>query len=837
MSVDANTGNAFLDSYARQINQLEKDPNATPEYDAALEKQFDAVKAQVLGDGGSTPGAGNGGPATTHGTGSSGATGSTGSKGGPGSPPATGSNSGTTPPPPVADSIGQITSTAGPDAAATVQKIADGAAASIGGSAGTSVAATAAQAGANAAQHVIDTGGTSAQAATAAQTAAQAVATAGAAGGPAAAANVATIADPATAQSVANTAAHAAETAGGGAVGSAIAAAVTRAGAAGGAAAAEAVATAAEIGGVAAATATADAAVFASVVAGGGAAGETAAATAAQAAADVAGRVHDAGGSADEAATASRLVADAAEAGGAKLAGDVASVVNMATLLGGTTNDMARLANDVTRAFNIGGAGTADAVVGTAGEVFGGAMLNQIAGNSAGSSLADIENVASTIVEAAEQGGPELAEDVASVVTTVASAGGTGANMTAAADAVTNAFVWGETAGAQAVRNAVESASSHGVADIADVASTVAEIVDDYGAGAAEEAVPAIVTVAAAGGSVADMTDVADAVASAFAEDGVDGAEAVVQAVQGASRSGVDNIASVASIVSNAVTEHGSAFAQDVGQAVDMVAAAGGDADNMRETAEALDLAFQHGRQDTADAVVRAAQAVADVGGNGKQITDISYTVAESAEALFLSGEGNQPIWLPLWRALHSARPRRWKAPAPPTSLRLRAPSLIDPRSRNRRPTLFWLCIRSVEDRARSLGHRVARGIPFLPRNLVARLHEAVVEQNAQLAVAASGGQSHPVIGLWSVGLRDELRHALVVEDIRKIDRWTARYKLATVAWPAEPLDPFFNANTMDDIAAAEQLTALEVTSALTGTAFQKPVAVLRPIFKMISLS
>ena len=60
--------------------------------------------------------------------------------------------------------------------------------------------------------------------------------------------------------------------------------------------------------------------------------------------------------------------------------------------------------------------------------------------------------------------------------------------------------------------------------------------------------------------------------------------------------------------------------------------------------------------------------------------------------------------------------------------------------------------------------------------------------------------------------MREELRHALVVEDIRKIDRWTARYKLATVTWPAEPLDPFFNANTMDDIAEAERLAELDGT-------------------------
>lgn len=103
-----------------------------------------------------------------------------------------------------------------------------------------------------------------------------------------------------------------------------------------------------------------------------------------------------------------------------------------------------------------------------------------------------------------------------------------------------------------------------------------------------------------------------------------------------------------------------------------------------------------------------------------------------------------------------------------------------------------------------------AADCPFLPRDLLARLHRARAEENAELAVAASAGQSHPVIGLWSVALREELRHALVVENIRKIDRWTARYRLATVSWPAEPLDPFFNANTVDDIAEAERLAELD---------------------------
>ncbi len=99
---------------------------------------------------------------------------------------------------------------------------------------------------------------------------------------------------------------------------------------------------------------------------------------------------------------------------------------------------------------------------------------------------------------------------------------------------------------------------------------------------------------------------------------------------------------------------------------------------------------------------------------------------------------------------------------------------------------------------------------PFLPRDLVARLDQARRLQNAELAVAASGDQTHPVIGLWSVRLRQELRNALVVEGVRKIDRWTARYPLVTVTWQTTPLDPFFNANTAEDLEEADRLAALD---------------------------
>jgi len=103
----------------------------------------------------------------------------------------------------------------------------------------------------------------------------------------------------------------------------------------------------------------------------------------------------------------------------------------------------------------------------------------------------------------------------------------------------------------------------------------------------------------------------------------------------------------------------------------------------------------------------------------------------------------------------------------------------------------------------------VAADCPFLPRDLVARMQADRLAMQAELAVTASGGQSHPVIGLWKVSLRHELRHALVVEQCRKVGRWTARYRLATTQWAAAPVDPFFNANTPDDLSEAQVLAAL----------------------------
>ncbi|NIA69555.1 molybdenum cofactor guanylyltransferase MobA [Pelagibius litoralis] len=101
-----------------------------------------------------------------------------------------------------------------------------------------------------------------------------------------------------------------------------------------------------------------------------------------------------------------------------------------------------------------------------------------------------------------------------------------------------------------------------------------------------------------------------------------------------------------------------------------------------------------------------------------------------------------------------------------------------------------------------------ASDAPFFPTDMVEQMAEAVEAAGADLACAITHGRTHPVFGLWRVSLRDDLRRAMLEEEIRKVDRWTARYKLVAVDFPdietaAGPLDPFFNTNRPEDLEEA----------------------------------
>jgi molybdopterin-guanine dinucleotide biosynthesis protein A len=99
----------------------------------------------------------------------------------------------------------------------------------------------------------------------------------------------------------------------------------------------------------------------------------------------------------------------------------------------------------------------------------------------------------------------------------------------------------------------------------------------------------------------------------------------------------------------------------------------------------------------------------------------------------------------------------------------------------------------------------VAADTPFLPGDLVVRLDAARRAAGVPLACAASGGWTHPVIGLWPVALADALEADLRA-GMRKIDAWTAQHGVASAEFSMEPFDPFFNVNRPGDLAEAEAL-------------------------------
>lgn len=98
----------------------------------------------------------------------------------------------------------------------------------------------------------------------------------------------------------------------------------------------------------------------------------------------------------------------------------------------------------------------------------------------------------------------------------------------------------------------------------------------------------------------------------------------------------------------------------------------------------------------------------------------------------------------------------------------------------------------------------VSTDCPFLPADLVARLR-AAADGGADIALAESDGRVHPVIGLWRVSLRHDLRHAVALEDERKVERFCDRHRTVRANFPSAGGDPFFNINTPADLAAAER--------------------------------
>lgn len=104
----------------------------------------------------------------------------------------------------------------------------------------------------------------------------------------------------------------------------------------------------------------------------------------------------------------------------------------------------------------------------------------------------------------------------------------------------------------------------------------------------------------------------------------------------------------------------------------------------------------------------------------------------------------------------------------------------------------------------------VSTDAPLIPADLVERLAAALDEHEEKISLAKSDGHLHPVIGLWPVALADDLESALN-EGVRKVLHWTDRHGTLGVDFPlvasrGREIDPFFNANTPEELDEVAEL-------------------------------
>src|SRR5260221_172392 len=92
---------------------------------------------------------------------------------------------------------------------------------------------------------------------------------------------------------------------------------------------------------------------------------------------------------------------------------------------------------------------------------------------------------------------------------------------------------------------------------------------------------------------------------------------------------------------------------------------------------------------------------------------------------------------------------------------------------------------------------------PFLPLDLVRRLRVALEDGGADLAVAKTGEQAHPVFSLMRRAVLPSLQQFLAGGE-RKIDSWYAALSVVEVSFDDEA-DAFLNINTRDELAGLER--------------------------------
>ena len=98
---------------------------------------------------------------------------------------------------------------------------------------------------------------------------------------------------------------------------------------------------------------------------------------------------------------------------------------------------------------------------------------------------------------------------------------------------------------------------------------------------------------------------------------------------------------------------------------------------------------------------------------------------------------------------------------------------------------------------------------PFLPDNLVAELHQQIVQADADIACVRYQGCAQPTFSLWHKRVMPAIERALLVEQNGGFKPLLEDLNSLYLDWPDQTINPFFNINTPADLAEAELLLCL----------------------------
>lgn len=108
---------------------------------------------------------------------------------------------------------------------------------------------------------------------------------------------------------------------------------------------------------------------------------------------------------------------------------------------------------------------------------------------------------------------------------------------------------------------------------------------------------------------------------------------------------------------------------------------------------------------------------------------------------------------------------------------------------------------RGLSEASHALVATVPCDSPFLPLDLVARLHAALRDKDAELAVARTGDQAHPVFCLCQRSVLASLT-SFLQSGGRKIDAWYSALEVVEVLFDDQP-QAFSNINTEAELRSA----------------------------------